>query len=307
MSVIRDFNEVRDRAAEVAKEQGPLKLVLACAEDALSLQAVCETTKLGLTTPVLLGNEDAIKKTASEAGVDLDPCEIIHDENPQRCVAEAANMVSQGDAVLLMKGRIGAIDFLRTALHSESGLKRGRIWSHIGIFWPQWLSRFLLVTDGGVVIDPSIDKIPGIIANAVQVANCLGIEKPRVGLLAAVETVYTNMPVAMGGAIISKMADRGQIKGAVVDGPLSLDVALSPEAAKEKNVGGDVAGHADILVTNKIEVGNTLCKSIFIFGHAESAGLIIGPRQPIVVTSRSESPEAKINSIALAALLAERD
>jgi phosphate butyryltransferase len=308
MTTIRDFNEVRERAVAEANEHGPLKLVLACAEDALSLQAVSETTKLGLTTPVLLGDQSAIEIAAEKARVDLSPFDIIHDDRPQRCVAEAANMTAQGEAVLLMKGRIGAVDFLRTALHSGTGLKSGRrLWTHIGIFWPQWLSRFLLVTDGGVVIDPSIDKIPGIIANAVSVAQRLGIEKPRVGLMAAVETVYPNMPVAMGGAIISKMAERGQIKDALVDGPLSLDVALSPEAAKEKKVGGEVAGRADILVANKIEVGNTLCKSIFIFGHAESAGLIIGPRQPIVLTSRSESPDAKINSIALAVLLAERD
>jgi phosphate butyryltransferase len=138
-------------------------------------------------------------------------------------------------------------------------------------------------------------------------AKCLRIRKPKVALLSAVETVYPNMPVAMGGAVIAKMAERGQIKDAVVDGPLSLDVALSPEAAQEKRVGGPVAGKADILVANRIEVGNTLCKSIFIFGHSRSAGLVIGPRSPIVLTSRSESPDAKINSIALAVLMAKKN
>jgi phosphate butyryltransferase len=204
-----------------------------------------------------------------------------------------------------MKGKMMAYELLEAALHDGAGLKSDkRLWTHVGIFWPQWLSRFLLVTDGGVVIDPKLEEVPAIIDNAVEVAEALGMDKPRVALLAAVETVYPNMPVAMGGAIISKMAERGQIRDAIVDGPLSLDVALSAEAAREKNVGGEVAGRADILIVNKIEVGNALCKSIFIFGNARSAGLVIGPKAPIILTSRSESVDAKVNSIALAIMMA---
>ncbi len=308
MSRLKDFNELSARAQEQAKDKAPLKLALTCAEDKLSLEAVYEAKEMGLVTPILLGDYQKIERIAEEAKIDLTGFQIIDECQPRHCVAEAASMVAQGDADLLMKGRIGAIDFLQAAIHKSIGLRQKKqVWTHVGIFWPEWLSRFLMVTDGGVVIDPDLDKIPGIINNAVKVANCLGMMKPKVGLLAAVEAVYPSMPVAMGGAVISKMAERGQIKNCLVDGPLSLDVALSADAAREKKVAGEVAGKADILVTNKIEVGNTLCKSIFIFGKARSAGLIVGPKNPIVLTSRSESAEAKINSIALATLMAVRD
>ncbi len=307
MSRMKDFDELLSKAVDQSKIHGPLRLVLACADEQYSIEALSETAKMGLITPILIGDKDEISEIAEKAKINLSGFEIIEEKHRRRGAAEAASLVANRQADLLMKGRIRAIDFLQAALHSGVGLReKNQLWTHIGIFWPQWLSRFLLITDGGVVIDPDLEKIPRIIANAISVAECLGIEQPRVGLLAAVEAVYANMPVAMGGAIISKMADRGQIKNALVDGPLSLDVALSPDAAREKNVGGEVAGKADILVVNKIEVGNTLCKSLFIFGRARSAGLLIGARQPIILTSRSESAEAKINSIALATLLAKR-
>ncbi len=307
MSRLKDFDEMCQRAVEEAKANAPLRLALACAEDPFALKALRKTADMKLVEPILVGNTHEIERTASNASVDISTFKIIHETQPHRAVAEAANIVAKGDAGLLMKGKIGAIEFLRAALHDGIGLKKDRqLWTHVGIFWPKWLSRFIFVTDGGVVIDPGLELIPQIIANAVRVAESLGIEQPRVALLAAVETVYPNMPVAMGGAVISKMADRGQIKNALVDGPLSLDVALSEEAAREKKVTGEVAGRADILVVNKIEVGNTLCKSIFIFGQARSAGLVIGARQPIILSSRSESVDAKVNSIALATLLAER-
>jgi len=304
---LRDFDEVRRKAVEKTQKKGALKLVLACAEDPYTLKALRETANLGLIQPLLVGDASKIKEIAAGCALDLSDFKINHEEVPQRAVAEAAGIVADDRADLLMKGKIGAIDFLKATLHQGVGLKKNhQLWTHVGIYWPRWLSRFILVTDGGVVIDPDLEAIPRIIANAVQVAGALGIEKPRVALLAAVEAVYPNMPVAMGGAVIAKMADRGQIRDAVVDGPLSLDVALSEEAAREKGVGGEVAGRADILVVNKIEVGNALCKSIFIFGKARSAGLVMGARQPIILTSRSESVDAKVNSIALAVLLADR-
>lgn len=307
MSGFRNFDEVHQKAADRAKSHPPLRLALACADDPFALKALRKTAELKLVQPILVGNAGEIRRVADEASVDISSFPLVTENQPNRAAAEAANMVAKGDADLLMKGKIGAIEFLRAALHDAVGLRKDKqIWTHVGVFWPQRLSRFLLVTDGGVIIDPGLALIPQVIANAVKVAKSLGIEKPRVALLAAVETVYPNMPVAMGGAIIAKMADRGQIKDCVVDGPLSLDVALSEEAAREKKVSGEVAGKADILVVNKIEVGNTLCKSIFIFGQAHSAGLVIGARQPIILSSRSESVDAKVDSIALAALMAER-
>ncbi|TKJ40064.1 phosphate butyryltransferase [candidate division LCP-89 bacterium B3_LCP] len=304
---IKDFDELCLKAVEKAKQHEPLKLALACADDPYGLSALCKAADMKLIVPILVGDTAEIERIASEHNIDISPFEIVEEKQPHRAAAEAANMVASGQVELLMKGKVGAIEFLQAALHSSVGLKKDkRLWSHIGIYWPQWLSRFIMITDGGVVIDPDLETIPHIISNAVQVAGVLGIEQPRVALLAAVETVYPSMPVAMGGAVISKMADRGQIKNALVDGPLSLDVALSPDAAREKKVTGDVAGRADILVVNKIEVGNTLCKSVFIFGRARSAGLVVGARQPIIMSSRSESADAKVNSIALAVLLAER-
>lgn len=307
MNRLANFDDVRQSAVERARQFGPLKLVLACADDPYALQGLRQAADMGLIQPILVGNVRETERIAAEIQVKICDFEIHHEEMPRRAAAEAAVIVAEGRADLLMKGKILAYELLETALHDGIGLKKNhQLWTHVGIFWPQWLSRFILVTDGGVVIDPDLETIPKIIGNAVRVARALGMEKPRVALLAAVEAVYPNMPVAMGGAVIAKMADRGQIKDALVDGPLSLDVALSVEAAREKRVGGEVAGRADILVANKIEVGNTLCKSIFIFGKARSAGLVMGARQPIILTSRSESVDAKVNSIALAVLLANR-
>ncbi|MFH1862791.1 MAG: phosphate acyltransferase [bacterium] len=307
MAALPDFDAVRQKAVELAQRNGPLKLVLACAEDPYTLKALREAIDLGLVEPILVGNARKIEWIAAESLVDISNFEMVNEKDNRRAAAEAAVIVSSGRGEILMRGKILAYEILETALHDSVGLRVGKnIWTHVGVFWPRVLGRFLIVTDGGVVIDPNLEVIPDMIANAVQVAKVLGIEQPRVALLAAVETVYTNMPVAMGGAVIAKMADRGQIKDAIVDGPLSLDVALFPEVALEKKVKGEVAGKADILVTNKIEVGNALCKSLFIFGQARSAGLVIGAKQPIVLTSRAESVDAKVNSIALATLLVKR-
>jgi phosphate butyryltransferase len=307
MKRLKDFDEVRREAVNAAEIHGPLKLALACADDLFALEALHEAASLGLVEPILVGCTSTVEQVAIRHGVDIARFEIVHEEQPFKAAAEAARLVAEGQADLLMKGKIGAIDFLKASLHVGIGYRRNhQLWTHVGIYWPEWLSRFIMVTDGGIVIDPDLETIPRIIGNAVAVAGHLGIDEPRVALLAAVEAVYTSMPVAMGGAVIAKMADRGQIKNALVDGPLSLDVALSPEAAREKKVTGDVAGRADILVANKIEVGNALCKSIFIFGKARSAGLIIGACQPIILSSRAESADAKINSIAMAVLMADR-
>jgi len=304
MNRLKDFDELRSVAIQKARQSGALKLVLACAEHPYGLKALREATDLGMILPILVGNADRIRQLAEENQVRITDFEIVNEGQLQRAAAESVHLIASGQADLLMKGKMMAYELLEAALHNGIGLKSDkRLWTHVGIFWPQWLSRFLLVTDGGVVIDPKLEEVPQIIDNAVEVAEALGMEKPRVALLAAVETVYPNMPVAMGGAIISKMAERGQIRDAVVDGPLSLDVALSEEAAREKKVGGEVAGRADILVVNKIEVGNALCKSIFIFGNARSAGLVVGPKAPIILTSRSESVDAIINSIALAVMM----
>ncbi len=307
MNPLKDFEAVRQRAVERACQSGALKLVLACADDPPALKALEESRHLGLIQPLLIGDIPRIQRLALQVEVDLLGFELISERDLHKANICAADLVARGEADLLMKGKTLAYEFLQAALHDCIGLKKNhQIWSHVGVFWPRSLGRFLLVTDGGMVIDPQIEEIPQIIANAVEVAEVLGLKRPRVALLAAVESVYPNMPVAMGGAVIAKMADRGQIKGAIVDGPLSLDVAVSPEAAREKGVGGEVAGRADVLVVNKIEVGNALCKSIFIFGQARSAGLVIGPKQPIILTSRSESVDAKVNSIALATLLVNR-
>lgn len=307
MNRTKDFDELRARAVEKAGQKGPLKLVLACADDVPALQALQQARDLNLIAPILVGDQQAIRSLAMQYDVDTSGFEIVNEDNPYRAAVEAVRIAAAGEAALLMKGKIMAYEFLHAALHHGSGLRIDhKTWSHVGVFWPQALQRFLLVTDGGMVIDPAIEVIPGIIDNAVEVTEALGIEKPRVALLAAVETVYPNMPVAMGGAIIAKMADRGQIKGVRVDGPLSLDVAISPDAAREKNVAGEVAGRADVLVVNKIEVGNALYKSIFIFGQARSAGLVVGPRMPIIMNSRSESADSRVNSIVLAVLMRRR-
>jgi phosphate butyryltransferase len=304
LSRISDFDELIRAALEIVKKRGPVKLALAGADDIAALKSVQLAVDLGLITPVLIGNSGKIKNAATAAGVDYSRFEIVNDLNLQRSLSTAVRLVVSGEADLLMRGAVASSDFLFIVAQDNLGFKKsGRVWSHVGVFLPKALGRFLIVSDGWINVAPDLEIMPDIIANAVCTARALGIEKPRVALLSGVELVYPGMAAAIMGAVMAKMSDRGQIGDCVVDGPLSFDVALYEDVAREKKVRGEVAGKADVVITNTIEAGHTLYKTITLYGNSQSAGLVIGGKSPIILNSRYEPADSRVNSIALAILL----
>ena len=282
------------------------RLVIAPAQDAPFLGAVIQSYHRGFLQPILVGNEPIIRRVADTFDIDIpdDPavCPIHHEPDPINAVATAAKLVKQGEADAMMRGRIMVYDFFRVLFHPKDGLRdKGQFWGQVGIMQIPDFPRLLIISDCGLNVNPDLHQKVRIIENAISLAHCLGVSTPKVALLAAVEAVYLKMPVLVEESILAHFSARGGFKNAVVDGPLSLDLAVSPEAAKKKKMTGEVAGNADILIVNNIYVGNSLYKSLITLGHAESASVVVGGGVPIVLPSRSESGDNVIHAIALAA------
>jgi phosphate butyryltransferase len=276
---------------------------VAAAQDDAVLEAVQGAHKQKLADFTLVGDIDKIKATADKLGITLNDVQMIHEPDDRKAAYRAVALVSSGEADVLMKGLINTADFLRAVLDKEIGLRTGRVLSHIAVYQLPGFDRLIMITDGGMNIAPTLQQKADIIQNSVQLANVLGIKPAKIAILAAVEVVNPDMPATLEAAALAKMAERGQIKGAIVDGPLALDNAISMEAAKHKGINSPVAGMADILVTPDIEAGNMLGKSLVYIANGKIAGLILGAAKPVVVTSRADTYEAKIMSIALGALL----
>jgi phosphate butyryltransferase len=213
-------------------------------------------------------------------------------------------LVSEGRADIAMKGKIETSDFLRAALTRELGLRTGRLFTHVASFEIPGFDRLIFISDAGVVVAPNLEEKVQIVQNAIFVAHALDIELPRVAILAATEVVNPKIPTTLDAANLSKMADRGQIQGGLVDGPLALDNAISPESARIKGIKSEVAGYADILIAPDIEAGNVLAKAITYFAQGKMAGVVVGARCPLILPSRSDTREAKLVSLALGVMLA---
>lgn len=289
-----------DQAKNVTKQT----LVVAAAEDSEVLGAVSEAVKLGIVDAILVGDEKKISDIANSEGYDITGCKVVNEPNKITAARKSVEMVSKGEANLVMKGLLGTADILRAVLDKEIGLRTGRVLSHVAVLEIPSYDRLFLLTDGAMNIAPDLSQKAQIIQNAVNVAHSIGIEIPKVAPLAAVELVNPDMQPTLDAANLSKMADRGQIKGCIIDGPLALDNAVSLEAAEHKGIVSPVAGSADILMVPNIEAGNVLYKSIVYFAKAQTAGIIAGAKAPVVLTSRSDTHEAKLNSIALGVLVA---
>ena len=281
------------------------RIAIAPAQDARFLSAIIHASKAGYLQPILVGNEPIIRRVAEQFDIDLpdDPaeCPIYHESDPLKAVAYAASLVKSGDADTLMRGRIMVFDFFKVMFHPKDGLAQKRqFWSQIGVLQIPDFPRLLIISDCGLNVNPDLHQKVRIIENAVNMAHALSIATPKVALLAAVEAVYLKMPVLVEESIIAHFSARGGFKDAVIDGPLSLDLAISPEAAKKKKMSGEVAGKADILIVNNVYVGNSLYKSLITLGKAQSASVVMGGKAPIVLPSRSESPDNVLHSLALA-------
>jgi phosphate butyryltransferase len=289
-------------------EEYPVRRVsIAVAQDPTVIEAAMEAKKRNITEPILVGDEPEIRKIADEIGVSLDGVAVDHEANPIRAVDHAVRLVAAGEADILMKGYIHTDDFLRGVLHKESGLRTGSIMSHVFVSEIRGQNRLIFITDGAMNIMPSLEQKSAILLNAVYLAKLFGCERPKAAVLAAVELVNPSMQATVDAACLAKMADRNQyVPPCTVDGPLAMDNAISELAAKHKKISGPVAGNADIFLVPNIECGNVMVKSIVYLGAHRTVGLLIGAKAPVVLTSRADSMESKLLSIAGAVLMVNR-
>ncbi|HRV38578.1 MAG TPA: bifunctional enoyl-CoA hydratase/phosphate acetyltransferase [Fervidobacterium sp.] len=292
--MLRDLNEL------VEMIRGKKKVVaIAGAEDKEAIKAVSEARELGISA-ILFGKKEIIEKNLSEIGVEYPIVDCRTDEESSKW---AVKYVVDGKAHIVMKGLVKTSTLLKAVLDKEYGLRTERLLSHITLLEVPGINRLIFLTDGGMVIRPTLEQKVQIIENAVNVAKKLGYEMPKVGIIAAVETVNPDMPETLEAALIAKMNERGQIKGCKIDGPLGIDNALSVYAAEVKGIKGEVAGHADILVVPDIHSGNFLGKSAVYFANGRIAGIIAGAKAPVIVISRADTSDSKFVSIALAMAL----
>jgi len=297
---IRNFAQLM----ELAQERGPRTVAVAAAAQEAVLLAVNEAEELGIADVILIGDRAEIVRIGREHGVDLGRLEIVHEPDPIQAAGQMTALINAGRAQIAMKGTIQTADFLRAVLDRKTGLRAGRLLSHVAAFDVPGLDRLILVSDAGVVVAPTMSEKADIVRNAIDVAHRLGIVQPKVALLAATEMVNAKIPATVDAAALSKMADRRQIVGGVIDGPLTLDNAISVEAATIKGVESPVAGRADILISPDIEAGNILAKGIIYFAQAYMAGVIVGARAPIILPSRSDTHQAKLIAIAMCVVIA---
>ncbi|SLM19309.1 Phosphate butyryltransferase [uncultured spirochete] len=296
---------------EKAKTLGRRKLAVASAQEASVLEAVADAYREGIAESILVGDTAAIAAAAREAnngkGVDISPFRIVEESNPNAAAAEAVALVRSGEADFLMKGIIDTSLLLRAALNKETGLNAGRLASHVAVMEVPTYHKLFVITDAALNIAPDLPAFVDIINSAVMVANALEVKTPKVALLAAVEKVNPDkMPCTVTASILTQMNRRGQIKNCIVDGPLALDNAISAESARIKKIQSEVAGDADILVTPDIEAGNILYKCLLDLAGAKGAAVIMGASVPMVLTSRADTAETKLASIALASLLGSK-
>lgn len=293
------------RTASRSASGKKIRIAVAAAQDEEVLRAVEAARKEGLVDATLVGDTAALEALAREEGIDLSNYLLLHESSLAGAAAVAVEQVRHGDAAFVMKGLLDTSILLKAVLNKETGLNAGRLVSHVGLAQIGHYHKLLFMTDAAINIAPTLTEKIDIIRNAVDCAHALGVETPKVALLAAVEKVNPEkMPCTADAAILTQMNRRGQIGGCLVDGPLALDNAINAESARIKKIESPVAGDADILVTPDIEAGNILYKSIIDLGGAKGAGLVMGAAAPVVLTSRADSAETKLASIAFAVLVA---
>lgn len=298
--MIKNFDEL----LKVAKERGPKKLSVACAQDDDVMMAVENARKAGIVEAILVGDQEAIAEVAKQQNIDLANYEIIDIKDMTEASYKAVELVSTGKAHLVMKGLVDTSIVLKAVLDKEIGLRTGNGLSHVAVFDVPNFPRLLYVTDAAMNIAPDAAAKKQIIENSVVVANALDLQNPNVGVICAKEKVNPKMPATVDAETLVNMNKNGEITGCVVGGPFALDNAVSEEAARIKGMKDPMAGKVDILLCPTIETGNVLYKALSFLAGARSAGIIVGAKAPIVLTSRADDDDSKLNSIALGVLMA---
>ena len=299
--MLRTFDEVLHKA----KDYGPKKMAVASAGAEDVLKAVEAARKEGLTDSILVGDKKEIIQIAEKMGINPANYEIIDKPNKTETARCAVELVRNKKASILMKGMMGTARLLQAVLDKEIGLRTNRLLSHVYTLEIKNYDRLLTMTDGAMNISPDLKQKAQIIQNAIYYAHSMGIKKPKVAVVAALELVNPDMPATIDAACLAKMSERGQIVGGIVDGPLAFDNAISKEAAEYKGIESPISGEVDIVLVPNIESGNIFAKGLVYLAKAVPAGLLLGAKAPVVLVSRSDSAQSKLYSIALGVLMSE--
>lgn len=290
--------------SERVKRLGRQRIAVAAAQDEELLRSIAQAWELGIADPILIGNKGEIEKIAAGSGLDLAPFDLIDEPDDRKACRLAVRLVRQGAAGSIMKGLVGTGPLLKEILDRETGLRDRKLLSHVGLFSLASLGRSILITDAALTIAPDLSAKKQLIENAVGAARLLGADLPKVACVCALERVNPAMTATQDAAELVQMNRRGEIEDCLVGGPFALDNALFIEAARHKRISDPVAGDPDILLLPDIEAGNVLYKALSLLCEAPSAGVVLGAKAPIIVTSRSDKGETKLNSILLALYLA---
>jgi len=293
-----------ERLVETARRLPPVTTAVAHPCDDVSLQGVIEAVRLGLIVPALVGPASRIRDVAARAGLDIGALEIVDAAHSHDSAAKAVELVRSGRAEALMKGSLHTDELMGAVVSRDAGIRTARRISHCFVMDVPGHADALIITDAAVNIAPTLEEKVDIVQNAIDLAHAMGVTEVRVAILSAMETVNPKVASTIEAAALCKMADRGQITGAVLDGPLALDNAISPEAATIKNIVSPVAGRANVLVVPDLEAGNMLAKSLSFLAGADAAGIVLGARVPIILTSRADALLTRLASCAVAVLVA---
>jgi len=303
-TVQQNHHEKFHRLVAKAQAHPPLKVAVAHPCDQVSLESVAEAAKLKLMQPILVGPEERIRAVAKEHGIDISGFEIVDAEFSQDSASKAVELVREGRAEALMKGSLHTDELMGAVVKRDTGLRTARRISHCFVMDVPGHDQPLIITDAAVNIAPDLKGKVDITQNAIDLAHALGQKEVRVAILSAMESVNPDVPSTLEAAALCKMADRGQITGAMLDGPLALDNAISAQAAAIKKISSPVAGRANVLVVPDLEAGNMLAKSLSFLADADAAGIVLGAKVPIILTSRADEEMARLASCAVAQLLA---
>lgn len=294
-----------DDLVETAIGLGPARIAVAAGHDPDVIESLQLAREMGLAEAVLVGDREKIEPAAAAAGLRLGPGQLIHQPDESAAALQAIGLVRDGAADLLMKGKINTSVLIRAVLNREKGLRTGRQLSQVIVFQVPGIDRLMVMTDAAINLAPELAQKAEICRNAIHVAHALGIEKPNVALLCALEFVNPAMPATVDAAALTMMNRRGQLKGAYVEGPIALDVPMSRFAADRKGIETPLVENTDVFIAPDIEAANILYRAILYMAHGESGGIVVGAKVPLILLSRAETPETKIRSIAIGRLVAQ--
>jgi phosphate butyryltransferase len=300
MIEIASFEEM----VSAARQIGPARIGVVAAHDPEVLKAVGRARDEGMVEATLVGDWPAIEAYTTQTGVDLNGLTVVHQPDPGQAAQQVVDLVRDDRADVVVKGQIKTADLLGKVLNRHVGIRGPGLLTHVGIFEMPGMDRLIYLSDSGVVVYPDVYQKLEIINNVVAVARLFGVVEPKVAILAASETVHPKIPASIDALALSKMAEQGWVEGAVVDGPLGLELAISPQAAVLEGSDSPIAGRADVLIVPNVEAGNIVAKGLLYFAHARMAGLVVGAKVPIIISSRADSAETRYLSLAMAVLLA---